>query len=65
MGREGISDSDVVRALADAGMAAELASGHIKLDMFVGERGANLSGGQRQRGSACEGARFRAKSTYS
>jgi ATP-binding cassette subfamily C protein len=49
LGRSGIADTDVVRALRAAGAWDFISSIPDGLDHVVGERGGKLSGGQRQR----------------
>ena len=55
MGREGVDDQAVIKALHDAGLQSEIRLGYLDLDLWVGEKGVNLSGGQRQRVALARG----------
>ncbi|WP_083232381.1 type I secretion system permease/ATPase [Endozoicomonas atrinae] len=48
MHREGISDSDILRALEQSGLQDIIQAGSAGLDFMVGEGGRHLSGGQAQ-----------------
>ena len=48
MGRDDISDSDVIAALERSGLAGIVQAGNAGLDYLVGENGRHLSGGQAQ-----------------
>ena len=48
MHREGVSDSDILRALEQSGLQDVIQAGSAGLDFMVGEGGRSLSGGQAQ-----------------